>query len=254
MLIYKPFNAVFFGCLAIFMIFLIVTSIKFRKKTLKFRRKFLAGIMIATLVVFVLYKLFLSKDTEFVAICQANGISTFNWWRELCFQMCNINMILIPIGALTMKKPLLNFSFFTGTLGAFMALVMPAVGFYDCSILLPRMLGYYITHFMVFTGALAIVTYGIHTPKMKELPKTALLVVGVTFCVFLINVLFRTIAPGCGANYFYTMDPEGNAILEALYNLIPIPFVYELPLILVLVVFMVLVTFILNLFRKKKKA
>ena len=36
------------------------------------------------------------------------------------------------------------------------------------------------------------------------------------------------------ANYFYTYGLEGNAVLEGLRSLIPIPLVYELPLLAVM--------------------
>ena len=61
-------------------------------------------------------------------------------------------MILIPVGVLTKKRPLMSFSFFLGPLGAAMALMMPGVGFENCSVLLPRMIGYYFTHFKVIAA------------------------------------------------------------------------------------------------------
>ena len=65
-------------------------------------------------------------------------------------------MILIPIAVLTNRRPLMSFCFFVGPLGALMALVMPGTGFDGYSILLPRMLGYYGTHFMVITAGFAL--------------------------------------------------------------------------------------------------
>ncbi len=217
-----------------------------RQKPMETRRRFLAGIMIFTFITFFVYKYFLSIDAEYSRICAEEGIGEFSWWKELPLQLCNINLLLIPVAMATMNRSILNFNFFTGTLGALMALMMPSVGFSDCSILLPRMLGYYFTHFMVFTGSLAILAYGIHTPKFRELPKTALLLLAVAFIVFLFSGACRAAGLNGFVNYFYTWGPDGNAILELLYSVIPAPYLYEVPLILVLLAYMYLVTFIIN--------
>lgn len=252
MLIYKPFNLTFFLCFAIFLAFLFISAKIIRKKPLDTRRRFLAGIMIFTFITFFIYKYFLSIDEEYSIICAENGIGEFSWWKELPLQLCNINLILIPVAMATMNRSILNFNLFTGTLGALMALIMPSIGFSDCSILLPRMSGYYFTHFMVFTGALAIVAYGIHTPQYKELPKTALMLLGIAFVIFLIDTVIRKAGFNDLANYFYTYGSDGNAILDILYSIIPIPYLYEVPCLLILAPYMLLVTFLCNLGKKKK--
>lgn len=252
MLIYEPFNACFFLCLAVFMAFLVISAKLLKEKPLETRRKFLAVIMIITFISFFVYKYYLSIDSEYSVLCEENDIGAFSWWKELPLQLCNINLILIPVGVITMNRTILNFSLFTGSVGAFMALIMPSVGFYGCSILLPRMLGYYFTHFMVFTGALAIVAYGIHTPKYRELPMTAVMLLAIAFIVFLIDCLFRFTGVCEFANYFYACDPEGNAILSLLYSIIPVWYLYEVPCLLILVPYMYLVTFICNTVKKEK--
>ena len=189
MLIIELFNGVFFGMIAIFIVVFTLLSILARKKGELFARKLLGWMMVCTMVFFFVYKYGLSIDEEYSVLCAEAGIGAFSWWKELPFQLCNINMIMIPIAMLTMKRPLLNFCFFTGTLGALFALIMPCTGFSGYSILLLRILGYYGTHLMVFFGAVAIVSFGIHKPQFKEIPLTALLLLAVAFGVFIINWL-----------------------------------------------------------------
>lgn len=251
MLIYRPFNTTFFLCFAVFGLFLAVSASILRRKPLSVRRRFLAGIMIFTFIMFFVYKYFLSIDREYSEICVECGMGAFSWWKELPLQLCNINIMLIPVGMITMNRSILNFSFFTGTLGAFMSLVMPATGFSDCSILLPRMLGYYFTHYMVFTGALAIVVYGIHVPEYKEIPRTALLLLGIAFIVFLINFLFRVTGLNDQANYFYTFATDGNFVLDLLHERIPVPYLYEVPCLLILIPYMYLAVFLCRIGKKK---
>ncbi|MBQ0102088.1 MAG: YwaF family protein, partial [Firmicutes bacterium] len=135
-----------------------------------------------------------------------------------------------------------------------MALTLPAVGFYDCSILLPRMLGYYITHYLVLIGGPMMCLLGFFRPKFKDFPKTLI----ASFCVLtgvsLINVILRVTKLNPYANYFYSMETEGNPILELLHSLIPYPYFYMLPLIVILVTYMTLVTLPFAIADKKRKA
>ena len=131
------FNLVFAGCLLL----LTAASLLLRKKSEKARKTVLLTACAVTVIGFFLYKYFLSMDSDFAAITADMG--GFNWWGELPLQLCNINMILIPIAVLKDSRPLKCFCFFLAPLGALMALLMPANGFDGYSLLLPRMLGYY---------------------------------------------------------------------------------------------------------------
>ncbi len=166
--IIRPFNPVFMLVFAFFLLLLIVSSILLKGKSEKLRTTVLVTACMITLVGFFVYKYYLSLDTAFNEITASKG--GFNWWGELPLQMCNINMILIPIAVTKKSRPLMSFCFFVGPLGAMMALAMPGLGFDGYSLLLPRMLGYYGTHFMVVIEGLAIVTYGFFRPSFRDLP------------------------------------------------------------------------------------
>ena len=127
-------------------------------------------------------------------------------------------------------------------LGALMALVMPGAGFDGYSLLLPRMLGYFGTHFMVVIMAIAIVSFGLYRPKFKDLLKTCGVITLITFCVFLIDLLLIYTGLYPNANYFYAMRPIGNPLLELFHGWIPLPFLYLIPCLLILVPYMALVT------------
>ena len=139
------------------------------------------------------------------------------------------------------SRPLMSFCFFIGPLGALMALFMPGIGFDGYSLLLPRMLGYYGTHFMVAIEGLSIVTFGLYRPALKDLPKTILTIVLVSLSVFMVNVLLRWSGLHPQANYFFSMDTEGNPLLDIFYGWIPVPYLYQLPCIGILVIYMGLI-------------
>jgi uncharacterized membrane protein YwaF len=238
--IVRPFNGVFLLMFAFFLLLLVVSSILLRNKSEKLRQTVLVSACIVTMIGFFIYKYCLSLDEEFNVITASTG--GFNWWGELPLQMCNINMILIPIAVLKKSKPLMSFCFFVGPLGAMMALAMPGTGFDGYPLYLPRMLGYYGTHFMIVIEGLAIVTYGFYRPAFRDLLPTILTTFVISFCVFLFNMLLRWTQLHPNANYFFSVETEGNPLLELFYSWIPVIFLYQVPCVLILGVYMLLIT------------
>ena len=249
-LILEPFNGLFFLLFAAFAAVFLILSLIMRRCSDKVRRATLAGLMLFTLAVFVWYKIMLSRDAEYSAITAAAGKGAFSWWGELPLQLCNINMILIPVAVLTKKRPLMGFGFFLGPLGAAMALFMPGIGFENFSILLPRMIGYFFTHFMVFFGGIALWSFGIYRPTFRDLPGVVLSVIILSLLVFAFNMILRLTGLYPNANYFFTVETEGNPILEIFHSWLPYPFLYILPSLLILLPYMLIIT---GLFRIRRK-
>ncbi len=250
--IMKPFNGLFFATFAVFILILVVASLIMRKRSDRAKRIVIAVAALIGLVGFFVYKYFLSIDTEYDAITQNMG--GFNWWGELPLHLCNINLILIPIAVLSKKRPLLSFCFFVAPLGALMALLMPANGFSGYSLLLPRMIGFYGIHFLIIIAALAILTFGLYRPRFRDILPTVLTITAVALIVFGINMLFRYTGLHPKANYFYSVETEGNFLLEIFHKWIPVPFLYLLPSFLILVPYILLITtpFEIAAHRKKK--
>ena len=238
--VYHPFNGVFWALCAGFCAALVIASLLLRSKSEKVRRAVIVIACLLTTVGFFVYKYFLSIDAEFDAATASTG--GFNWWGELPLQLCNINMLLIPIAVLTNKRPLLSFCFFVGPRGALMAICMPGTGFDGYSILLPRMLGYYGTHFMIIIEALSLATFGLYRPKFRDLPGTAATVFLVALAIFGVNLLLRVSGLHPHANYFFSVETEGNFLLEIFYRWIPYPFLYLLPSIVILLAYMSIIT------------
>ena len=248
--IMEPFNGTFFVVLFIFIAILVIASLVMRNKSDTAKRVVIVTACVITLIGFFVYKHFLSIDAEFAVANQAMG--GFNWWGELPLQLCNINMILIPIAVLTKKRPLLCFCFFVGPLGALMAVLMPTAGFSGYSILLPRMLGYYGTHMAIIIEALAIVTFGLFRPRFRDIPKTCAAVFLIALVIFVINVILRTTGINPKANYFFAMETEGNPLLEIFRKIIPLPFLYLIPCVAILAVYMAVITTFFTVFGRKK--
>ena len=222
-------------------VLLTAASLAVRRKTDRTRRLVLVVASVVTLIGFFAYKYALSVDRDYDRIMAAmNG---FNWWGELPLHLCNINMILVPIAVMTDRRSLMSFCFFLGPLGALMALLMPGNGFEGYSILLPRMIGYYGTHFMVIIEALALATFGLYRPRFRDFPGTLLTILVISIAVFCVNLLLR-------ATGLY--PTEGNFLLELFHRWIPIPYLYLMPCYLILCPYMAVVTFGFWLADRKK--
>ena len=250
--ILRPFNPIYLCTFAFFIALLVISSILLKNKSERTRSIVLCTACIITAVGFFVYKYYLSIDVEYDQVAYA-AMGGFNWWGELPLHMCNVNMLIIPIAVWRKNRALMSFSFYTGTLGATMALLMPSMGFAGYPIFMPRMIGFWGTHFMVLIEAIAIVAYGLYRPRFKDIPKTILTVVIVTFCIFLIDVFIRTTGLNPRANYFFAMETEGNPVLEIFHRLIPIPFIYEIPCLLIMAPYMCLVTLGFHLADKHRK-
>ena len=249
--IMHPFNKLFLLCFGAFLLLLVVSSLLLRKARERTRQIVLVAACLVTLVGYFIYKYLLSLDADYNVITANMG--GFNWWGELPLQLCNINMILIPIAVLRKSRPLMSFAFFIAPLGALMALVMPGNGFDGYSLLLPRMLGYYGTHFMIVIEGLALVTFGLFRPRFRDMPRTVLTILLIALCVFGINMLLRWSGLHPKANYFFSVETEGNFLLEIFHSWIPYPFLYLLPAVGILVPYMLLVTLPFALTDRKKK-
>ena len=253
--IMKTFNPLFFVTFAAFIALLVAASLLVKNRSEKTKKIVLITACIVTFVGFFVYKYFLSIDAEYdKLVVETRG--GFTWWAELPLQLCNINMMLIPIAVAFDLKPVKSFSFFMAPLGALMALLSPAVGFDGYSIWLPRMLGFYCTHFMIIIEGLALATFGFYRPKFKDFPKTILTIVILLLVITGINLLLIKTGLYERANYFFTMEHEGISILKLFWSWIPVPVLYLLPGAVILLAYMSLVTapFAIADGIKKKKA
>ena len=250
--IMRSMSPLFFVLLALSLIVLAAASVLLRGKDERAKARILSAVCWATLLGFFVYKYFLSIDPEFNEATASMG--GFNWWGELPLQLCNINMLFIPVAALKRWRPLLSFCFFVAPLGALMALVMPGLGFDGYSIFLPRMIGYFGTHYLILIEGLALATLGLYRPRFRDLPLTAAALTVIALLVFGINMLLRATGLHPQANYFFSVETEGNFLLELFYSWIPIPFLYLLPGIVILIVYAAAVTLPFTLAGHRRRA
>jgi len=245
----KPFNAAFFAVLGFAVFFLVLSYLLFRKASEQKKKIWIISLSLLNFVGFCVYKGFLSVDSEFLMIDQ---IEKFDWLAELPLQLCNINILLIPIGLILNNRFLKGFSFYTAPLGAIMALIFPEPAFTGYSLFLPRNIGYYGTHIFVIICGLLLLIFGFFRPSFRDIPGITLTFIAVCASAHLINTVFRVLFRST-ANYFYTYGAD-ISILKLCWNLIPVPFLFELPLILILWAYMSLFSLPYFLIDRNKKS
>ena len=233
-----PFNFVYLCLMLLGVAAVLLIWRSLRDKPEQTRKSFLVGLCAANIVLYFVYKGLLSVDAEFVAV---SGLERFNWFNELPLQLCNINLFLIPIGVMTGKRGILGFSFFIAPLAALLALLFPEAAFVGYSLTQPRIIGFYLTHLLIVICGLSLLTLGFYCPDFKDFPGIVAAFIVLSLGAHIVNIVLRhTVCPQ--ADYFFTFGAD-ISILNLLWRLIPIPYVYLLPGLIVLLAYMTLVTF-----------
>lgn len=253
-MILKMGNAVYFGVLLTVALLVLFLSLLLKNKSVRTKRTVLLTICAVNFIIFIAYKVWLSMDAPYSVILQEAGRGAFNWFNELPLALCNINVMLIPAAILTKKRALLSFCFYVAPLGALMAMLMPSLGFNGYSLLLPRMLGFFLTHGCLVILGLCLGTTGLYVPRYRDLPLACVMLVVISILVHCVNLLFVRWGLSASVNYFFTMDPEGIFLLELFWSWLPKRYLYLLPALAILIPYMALLTALFRGFGKKKTA
>lgn len=249
-MILVSFGAVHLGYLAFLVLVLVGVSLLARKWSEKTKKQFFLVLSAINIVLFAVYKGMLAFDTAYHALLLEAGRPPFHWVTELPFQLCNINMLLMPIALLWNKRSLLGFCFFAAPLGALMALCLPSLGFSGYSFFLPRMLGFFLTHGILFLMGLWLGTMGLFRPTWKDILPTLGVLLVLSLSIFLLNLLLRYTGIAPGANFFYLMHHDDNVLLKLFWSWIPVPYLYLLPALAILLPYMALM---ILLFQPRKQ-
>lgn len=247
-MIIDRFNLTYFILIFITISLIVAIYFIFRKKEEKVKITFISIVCLFNIIFFFVYKYWLSQDSEFLHL---SHLDKFNWWNELPLQLCNISLFLIPISLISNKKFLKNYCFFITPLGAFMAISCPEAAFVGDSIFKLRNIGFYGTHMILIITSFSIVTLGFYKPKYKDILLPAITTFGLAAIMFGVNTILRnTVCPE--ANYFFTYKCD-VPVLSTFYKWIPVPLIYELLGIIILVPYCLLVTFLYSCFVKERK-
>jgi uncharacterized membrane protein YwaF len=136
------------------------------------------------------------------------------------------------------NRSLFAFLFFVSPLAAFLALCTPEPTFTYSSIFLFKNIGFYFTHGIILVVGISLVTLDIVKIKYKDVINCFVILFAMAAVMLLVNIIFRVTFLE-DSNYFFVLGPQGSGgdvpLLVPLWNLIPVPLVYMLPVLVVLI-------------------
>ncbi|MDR1426267.1 MAG: YwaF family protein [Bifidobacteriaceae bacterium] len=152
----------------------------------------------------------------------------FPFTQNLPFQFCTLATFLMVPAIWFNWRPLRLVVYFPGVLGGFLALVSPAEMYQGRQFLSLSTL-FFTVHALNVILPVLMGSLGIFRPTARDAAWALVWFVALAMTVLCMTLALRAWFDS-GSNYFYFFDPEGAGILVALWNLIHIPIVYEIPL------------------------
>lgn len=205
---------------------------------------------------FLLRRASVKIQTVVLGILSFSGIAAiiFNllaWgspYEYLPLHLCSLTALVLPIAVITRSKVLGNL-LLLWSLGAVMALVVNTAQA-DFEILSATFAFYFFPHLLEFGIPILLVALGLVKMDIKCIGSTLLITLGTLIVVHLANVglnsyfaaneILNPAGDLVQVNYMYTIKPE-NPVLALFWSLIPYPFWYMLPVVVIVLVYLLLV-------------
>lgn len=247
-------NPVWWAVIAFALVLTVLIYCLLHKKNMEQKRKALLYIGCSIMLLFYIQRFFMLRCDEYIA-AYGGG-----WKRILTdllpLNLCYLSVLLMLLGAYLKNEYLLGFCFYISFLGALLALAAPVEVFTDISLLFPEVALFYLMHTLLAAVYFNIGLLGLVKIKIKTGMISLLMLIAIAFFVHLINLLGRIVGID-NMNYFFTLDTEGSAILQKLWERHPVPYLYLLlPAEGICIVWILLVTLadrFVMFFRKKVK-
>jgi uncharacterized membrane protein YwaF len=184
------------------------------------RRRILLGLAIANAVLFTAYTISLPSNPRY----------DFELVPNLPLQFCSLVTVGGIVAVALKSRVIRSLCYFPGAVGGFMALFSPAPVFTGQPVFSLFSIGFFGTHGMNVVLAVMLGALGLFKPSYREAFKGLGYFVALCCSMILVDLVMRWTVYS-QTNYFYFFDPEGAGVLEALYKAIPVPIVYELPVV-----------------------
>lgn len=221
----EPFNAVYIVFVGTVMALMAVLTGIIRKKDTETRRKIMVIFTSAVAVLLLFYKFSYRLDTEFIND-YPHYWGEYTVFNELPFNPCNIVLLLFPAALWKKNDYLLSYCVYMGIISTLLAICMPQQGYAGYSIFQWHTFGFFLLHSLGVFIPVSVVVLGLYRPKYRDIFKAVTVLLICTAFSFLLSLALRESGLCAFANYSFTMDPEGNPVLELCYRLIPVKGLY----------------------------
>lgn len=148
--------------------------------------------------------------------------------QNLPLHLCTIMSFLMPFVVWFDWKPLRAVAFFPGAIAGIASLVSAASYEQGHSLFDPKSF-FWVAHELNAIVPFLLVSLGLYRPTWRQALLSVVWVSAFGLVVILPLDLAMRAWVDPGVNYFYLFDPEGADILVALWEIIPVPIIYMLP-------------------------
>lgn len=224
-LIIEPFNAVYFLFIGTVFLLVSIMTACISKKDFEGRKKAMTFFTSAVALLLLFYKFSYRLDSEFIHD-YPNYWGEYTIFNELPFNPCNTVLLLFPIALWKKNSWLLSYCFYMGITSTLIAICMPQQGYAGYSIFKWHTFGFFLLHSLGVIIPVCVVVLGLYLPKYRDILKMVFVLLICTGFSFILSLVLRKTGLCSFANYSFTMDPEGNPLLEFLYSLIPVQGLY----------------------------
>ncbi len=214
----KYFNGYHIAMILLPLIMLFLMYLSLNDKEEKVQDRCLLLLSSLAIVLFLSYKIYMSRHYD-----------DFKWIDNLPLQLCNINLIVLPVALLKKNKTMFAFLYFVGIIGGLIGVVMFDTYFLGRSAFSFPVLVYFVYHSMLVMFPILLVLLGKYTPCYKDVLKAEKMLFVLALIMFVFNKILRIVFFVFSTNYFYTMGLEGNPFVDLLWRIIPVPFLFFLP-------------------------
>ena len=160
----------------------------------------------------------------------------------LPLHLCSLTAMVLPFAVVLRSRVLCNL-LLLWSLGAVMALVVNTAQA-DFEILSPTFFFYFFPHLFEFGIPILMLTLRLARKDVRCIASTLAITFGVFTLVHLANVAINSHLAVLGSdvrvNYMYSIKPE-NPVLELFWKLIPLPFLYMMPIVVVAGIYLLLI-------------
>lgn len=240
-LIIEPFNAVYFIFIGTVFLLVSLMTVFISKKDFEGRRKTMTFFTFAVAILLLFYKFSYRLDPEFIHD-YPNYWGEYTVFNELPFNPCNTVLLLFPIAIFKKNKWLLSYCFYMGIISTLLAICMPQQGYAGYSIFRWHTFGFFLLHSLGVIIPISVVVLGLYRPHYRDILKSVFVLLICTVFSFILSLVLRKTGLCSFANYSFTMDPEGNPVLEFFYRLIPVQGLYMIGTLLIFCPLCALVT------------
>lgn len=164
----------------------------------------------------------------------------------LPFELCNICSFLLPVAYKSRSTLLSRILFLLAVPAGLLAVLFPSAVYNAKSILNPDLWMFFVVHVLQIVLALMPICFAHTRIKIFDAAWSAgalLLYAGVAHGF---NCIMRATGAISSSNIMYTFGQKGNGVVEFVYNLIPIPFVWMMPALLLVIALLFVETLIFH--------